>query len=321
MKTLFSSILLLLVTISSAQFKLPKKTDWEIANTKPIIVLQLDENDKNAANFNPYIKKYVEEVFGASRIEKYLTEKEFNKFIKGNKEKYNFIGFKYNTKAPFTYTNIFFGICGKAFMINSGYLMTYNYNYDAKKSTFFKTKFQLISEADIKFALTTFKNTIDNAMNFENDDFSMSEGMKYSKEATLKSMNPNASKLSNLTLLIDKEMFSEDYIKQFKSEYKHKYEFVDRVRIEKAILDNEKGYAFVYEHFKPMAGKRSDEFVEYRYYTILYYIYSSENYEQLFFYVPKSVGGSPFAIRIGGVKKDEMVGKDEYVKRLNSVIE
>ena len=316
MKTLFSSILLLLVTISTAQFKLPKKKDWEIANTKPIVVLQLDEDDKNAANFNPFIKKYVEEIFGASRVEKYLTEKEFNKFIKGNKEKYNFIGFKYQTKAPFTYTNIFFGICGKAFMINGGYLMTYNYNYDEKKSTFFNTKFQLISEADIKFALKTFKTNIENGA--QQEDLSMSEMIKQSKNTSLKSMNPNANKLSSLTLLIDKDMFGENYVKQFKSEYKYKYEFVDRARIEKAILENEKGYAFIYEHFKPMAGKKSDDFVEYRYYSILYYIYSAENYEQLFFYVPNVSSGSLFG---GGVKEEDMVSNDEYVKKLNSVIE
>ena len=80
---------------SFAQFKMPKKTDWEIANTKPIVVLQLDEGDKNAAIFNNYVKKYAEEIFGTSRIEKYLNKKEFDKFIKGNKEKYNFIGFKF----------------------------------------------------------------------------------------------------------------------------------------------------------------------------------------------------------------------------------
>ncbi|MDD3005884.1 hypothetical protein [Flavobacterium sp.] len=317
MKTLFSSILLFFVAISVAQFKLPKKKDWEIANTKPIVVLQLDEDDKNAANFNPYIKKYVEEVFGASRVEKYLTEKEFNKFIKGNKEKYNFIGFKYQTKAPFTYTNIFFGICGKAFMINGGYLMTYNYNYDEKKSTFFNSKFRLISEADIKFALNTFKTSIENGV--KQEDLSMGDMIKQSKNSSLKSMNPNSNKLKDLTLLIDKDMLSEDYVKQFKSEYKYKYEFVDKARIEKAMLENEKGFAFIYEHFKPMAGKKSDDFVEYRYYSILYYIYSAENYEQLFFYVPNVSSGSLFGS--GGVKKEDMVSNDEYVKRLNSVIE
>lgn len=313
MKTLFSSILLLFVTFSFAQFNIPKKVDWETANTKPIVVLQLDEDDINASNFNPYIKKYVEEVFGTSRVEKYLTKKEFNKFIRGNKEKYNFIGFKYNTN-KFTYTNIYFGICGKGFMVNGGYLMTYNYNYDEKKSSFFKTKFQLISEADIKFALTTFRSTIEKGV--LQDEMSMGEMMKQSKNSTLKSMNPTANKLSTLTLLIDKDMFSEDYINQFKSEYKYKYEFVDRSRIEKAILENEKGYAFIYEHYKPMAGKETKDFVEYRFYTILYYIYSAENYEQLFLYVPSMKG-----IRLGGLKKEEMVSEDEYVKRLNSVIE
>jgi hypothetical protein len=320
MKTIFSSILLLLVTISSAQFKLPKKADWEIANTKPIIVLQLDEDDINSLSFNPYIKKYAEEIFGADRIEKYLTKKEFNKFIKGNKEKYNFIGFKYMTKAPFTYTNIFFGISGKAFMTNNGYLLSYNYNYDEKKSTFFKTKFQLISEADIKFALTTFKNSIDNGALQE--DLSMGEMIKQSKNMSLKTMNPKTSNLKDLILLIDESLLSEDYIKQFKTEYKYKFEFVDKARIEKAVLENEKGYAFVYEHFKPMAGKKSDEFVEYRYYSILYYIYSTENYDQLFFYVPKvSAGGLGKLIGTGGLKQEDMVSDDEYVKKLNSVIE
>ncbi len=68
MKTLFSSILLLLVTISTAQFKIPKKVDWEIANTKPILLLQLPDSDPNAQIFNSNLKKYVEQYFGASRI-------------------------------------------------------------------------------------------------------------------------------------------------------------------------------------------------------------------------------------------------------------
>lgn len=56
MKTLFSSILLLLATISTAQFKIPKKVDWEIANTKPILLLQLPDSDPNAQIFNSSLK-------------------------------------------------------------------------------------------------------------------------------------------------------------------------------------------------------------------------------------------------------------------------
>lgn len=51
------SIFILLMTISSfAQFKLPKKADWEIANTKPIILLQLPADDSNAEIFNLNLK-------------------------------------------------------------------------------------------------------------------------------------------------------------------------------------------------------------------------------------------------------------------------
>lgn len=77
MKTLFSSILLLLATISTAQFKIPKKVDWEIANTKPILLLQLPDSDPNAQIFNSSLKIYVEQYFGASRISQYLQPKEF----------------------------------------------------------------------------------------------------------------------------------------------------------------------------------------------------------------------------------------------------
>ena len=319
MKKLAFIFIVLMTMTSFAQFKMPKKKDWEISNTKPIVVLQLDEDDKNAAIFNNYVKKYAEEIFGTSRIEKYLNKKEFDKFIKGNKEKYNFIGFKYHLKEPFTFTNVFFGICGKAFMINGGYLMTYNYNYDEKKSTFFKTKFQLISEADIKFALKSFKTNIEKGV--QQEDLSMSEMMKQSKNTSLKSMNPNSNKLKELTLLIDKDMLSEEMVKQFKSEYNYKYEFVDKARIEKTMLENEKGYAFMYEHYKPLSIRHSDDIFEYHYYSILYYIYSSENYEQLFFYVPDVTSPLENRFKVGGTKKENMLTNDDYVKDLNSVIE
>lgn len=82
MKKVFSLLVFLLTTLSFSQFKAPKKKDWEIANTKPIVILQLDDDNENAAVYNSSIKKYAEEYFGAHRIEKYLPKKEFDKFIK-----------------------------------------------------------------------------------------------------------------------------------------------------------------------------------------------------------------------------------------------
>lgn len=316
-----TSIFILLMTISSfAQFKLPKKADWEIANTKPIVVMQLDEDDENAATFNPNIKKYVEEIFGAERVHEYLKEKDFKKFIKKNKEKYNYIGFNYVHKKaidnPFAFTSIFFGICGKAFMMGDGSLITYHYQYDKENSSFFKTKFQVITESDIKFAIGTFKKSIVNGL--EQEDLSMKEMIKKSKETSLKSMNPNSNELKDLTLLIDKDVLSEEHINQFKTEYNYKYEIVSHERIEQAILNNEKGFAFTYEHFKPLAKKDNIGALTIRYAARLFYIYSAEDYKQMFFYVPKT---SSMGFRAGGVKKEDMVSMDEYVEKLNSVIE
>ncbi len=312
-------IFISLLTISSfAQFNMPKKADWEIANTKPIVVMQLDADDENAATFNPNIKKYVEEVFGAERIEKYLTEKDFNKFIKGNKEKFNYIGFSYRTN-KFYYTNLYFGICGKSFMMGDGRLVSHNYLYDEDRSSFFKTKFQLITESDIKFAIGVFKTTIENGV--QQEDLSFKELMKKSKEVTLKTMNPNAKSLKDLTLLINKDIVNDDLINQFKSNYKYKFEIVENSRIEEVILNNEDGYAFTYEYFKPLAKKDNVGDLTINYAARLIYIYSAKNYDQIFSYVPKEMTGGKGISFNAGFKKEEMVSKEEYVKKLNSVIE
>jgi len=315
MKKIFSILLLFVLSFSFSQFKLPQKMDWEIAKTIPIVILQLDESDENASVYNTSIKKYAEEFFGADRIEKYLSEKEFKKFIKGNKEKYNFIGFEYNKRKSLWFTQLYFGITGKVFMINNGFLMSYNYNLDEEKSTFFKSTFQIISEADIKFVLGTFKSDIESGI--EKGDVSLKSLMKESKDVTLKDLNPNSAELKDLNLLIDKDLVDDNFINQFKNEYKFKYELVDRNRIESAILSNEKGVAFTYEYYKPLAGKTKTDNFETSYYAIMLYIYKAEDYSQLFSYIPDmSIYGT-----FSNTKSVSLVDYKDYVSKLNSVIE
>ncbi len=77
----------------------------------------------------------------------------------------------------------------------------------------------------------------------------------------------------------------------------------------------------MYEHYQPLSRRHSDDICEYHYYSILYYIYSSENYEQLFFYVPDVTSPLENRFKVGGTKKENMLTDDDYVKDLNSVIE
>lgn len=302
-----ASIFILLMTFSSfAQFKLPKKADWEIANTKPIIVLQLDEDDENAVVFNPNIKKYVEEIFGVQRVEKYLSEKEFNKFIKGNKEKYNFIGFKTNkSSSDGWFTSIYFGICGKAFMVNNGFLLMQNYNIDNKKSTFLKTEFKQLSEADINFAIKAFKSQIDYGI--QNPDmYSMKEMIANGKKSP-KELNPRAKELKNLTLLIDKNLVGKNFENVFTNKYKYSLEFVESTRIDQAILNNE-NVAFINEY---VTLTSNGTFVS------LLYIYNAKDCFYIYTYIPEKSG----YFLIDAAKALTTDFSENYLNRLNSAIE
>lgn len=311
MKTLFSFILLLLVTISSAQFKLPKKADWELANTKPIVILQLDENDENAAVYNPNIKKYAELYFGADRIEQYLPKKEFDKFIKKNKEKFIFIGFEYNNSNAKWFTQFYLGITGKSFMINGGYLSTINYD---DKSKIFKTEVKKFTEADIKFAIGTFKNEINYGISHE--DLSFREMMK-NGDKSLSELNPNCKDLKNLTLLIDKNQVNDRFLKELKSKYKFKYEIVESSVIEDAILNNDKSVAFLFEYFKPMAHNSTMGNTKTYYYASMLYIYKASDLTNLFWYVPDLSGLGSF----NSAKDIQVQDAKDYFDQLNSILE
>lgn len=298
-----TSIFILLITFSSfAQFKLPKKADWEIANAKPIIVLQLDEDDENAAVFNPNIKKYVEQYFGSSRVAEFLKPKEFNKAIKKDKEDFIFIGYKYNKSGLSWFTQIYLGINDVSFMVNGGYLSTVNFE---DKSKFLKSAVKQFTEADIKFAIATFKNQIDYGVSHE--DLSLKE-MKENASKSPAELNPSVKELKNLTLLIDKNLVGEKFIKEFSSTYKHKFEFVESSRIEKAILDNEKGVAFIYEYCQPTARGG---------FATLLYIYKGADLSNIFTYFPERSSGIGYVDLINGLTSN--FAKD-YASTLNESI-
>ncbi|MCU4187935.1 hypothetical protein M9Q43_02010 [Flavobacterium sp. HXWNR29] len=301
MKTLFSSILLLLVTISTAQFKIPKKVDWEIANTKPILLLQLPDSDPNAQIFNSNLKKYVEQYFGASRISQYLQPKEFEKVIRKNKKEFIFIGYKYNKSGSTWFTQIYLGINDVTFMINGGYLSSVNFE---DKSKFLKSAVKQFTEADIKFAIASFKNQIDYGVS--HDDLSFSE-MRKNGSKTPAELNPSVKELSNLTLLIDKNLVGEKFVKEFTSTYKYKFEFVESSRIEQAILNNERNFAFVYEYCQPTANGN---------FATLLYIYKGDDLSNIFAYFPNS-SGIGYVELVKGIASN--YGRD-YANTLNESI-
>lgn len=299
-----TAFLLLFMTISTlAQIKLPKKKDWEIANTKPIIVLQLPDTDPNASVFNPSVKKYVEQYFGASRISQYLQPKEFDKATKKNKEDFIFIGYKYNKAGSNWFTQIFLGITDVAFMVNGGYLATVNYS---DKSKFLTSEVKQFTEADVKFAIASFKHQIDYGVSHE--DLSFKE-MRENAGKTPTELNPKVKELKNLTLLIDKNLVKEKFINAFSASYKYKFEFVESSRIEQAILNHEKNIAFVYEHSQPTARGG---------YVTSLYIYKGDDFSNLFTYLPDTSTGIGFIDLVKGLSSNE--GR-EYATTLNESIE
>ena len=287
-----------------------KKKDWEIANTKPIIVLLLDDDDTNSAIYNVNVKKYIEEYFGSERIFKFLHEKEFDKAIKKNKEEYTFIGFHNTRVRPMRsnfdvrFSQFYFGISDKSFMSNMGFLIDHTYNLDDDG------KYYKLTEFDVKFAINHFKQVIDYNLNLKED-----EPLKKANKITFKEMNPNVSELKELTLLVDKNMFNEKFFKQLKESYKYKYEIVESSKIHDIILSNQNGYAFIYPYFKPMALVTSNTVFS----TNMYYIYKSEDYIQLFSYLPKFEDN----YWLGKSMKDKMIDVKlkDYFEKLNSIIE
>lgn len=272
------------ITQSFGQFKMPKKEDFELVNKLPIVVLLKTEKDENDIQYNKFVKKYVEEFFGAERVHAYLNFKEFNKFIKdkSNKNKFSFIGYEYVinrnpskglTMEGIDYVNvhqIFLGICGKNFMTNYGYLSAIVYP-DGQKNLLKKKEKFTIDESLMKFALTYFKNQINDVLSGDEASFTYS----------LSDLNKNASNLKNLTLLVDKNIVDEKFLEDLKKNYSYKFEIVDSERIKKAILENENGVAFFHNHFQPMASRQ---------FANLLHVYQASDLKVLYFTLPENVG-------------------------------
>jgi hypothetical protein len=305
MKLNFYSFFLFLFSICSfSQFGIPKKLDWENANIKPIVIMQLDDDDDNAAIYNTNIKKYAEFYFGKDRIEKYLSKKEFKKFIKKNKEKYCFIGFKFNNTYKVWFTEMFFGISGKGFMVNGGYLSSFAFY---NKSRGLKNIIHKFSEADIKLSLKTFKDNIDYGISHE--DLSFKE-IRARGSLSYSELNPNAQELKKLILLIDKNSVDDKFIETFTKNYKYSFEFVETSRIEQAILNNEEGVAFTYKFFKPTIDNK---FGSNNTLVKMFYIYKASDLSNIFHYVPDRSGSEylykkPFSKRYA----------EDYVRFLES---
>ena len=218
-----------------------------IATTKPIIVRLLEEDDENAAVYNQSIKKYAEEFFGKDRIEKYLIGKEFINFVtsKKNKDKYNFIGTYNNRSVKPGETLLYYGLCGYKIDYNAYFLVQ---AYQIQK----KEKFYQLTEADIKFTLNLFKQKMQFAIN---NNYQSSKEFKKAfvdngMNKSSKELNPKAKELKDLILLVDKDIADKGATDYIKSNYKYKVEIVDKSRIDSAILSNEKGVAFIYNHDK-----------------------------------------------------------------------
>lgn len=215
----------------------------QLATTKPIVIKLLKEKDANAVIWNSNVKKYAEQTFGNDRIYQCLIEKEFRKFVMNKKHKGDYIYLSIYNDLSFkpVKTILYLGFCGYSITSNAAFCSVI---YEVKK----REKFHPVTEADIKFSFLLIKNQLDYAL--ENNHVSFKEAKvdllkKY--EAPPKSLNPNAKEIKELTLLIDKNIkgFDED-INFFITNYKYKVELVDKNRIDNAILNNEKGIAFIF---------------------------------------------------------------------------
>ncbi|MGV7107942.1 hypothetical protein [Flavobacterium sp. U410] len=267
-----------------------------LATTKPIVVRLLDENDENSAIYNPNIKKYAEEFFGKERIKKYLVGKEFINFVtsKKYKEKYNFIGTYNNKSIKPGEMLLYYGLCGYKIDYNAYFLVE---DFDFKE----KQKFYLITEADIKFTLSLFKLKMQFALenNFESYKEYKKAFVENAMNKSPKKLNPNAMELKDLTLLVDKDLADENTTDYFNSNYKYKIEIVDKSRIDEAILNNEKGIAFLFNHDKC--------------------IYKTEDLSRLYEYLYVPVMG--YGVHFFPSKEGFKIDLDQYIKTLHSAIE
>lgn len=329
------TILLLVVSLltlsqSFGQFKLPKKEDWILASQLPLVVVLKEKNLKTVEkltnngkteelelyiayidDYNTYIKKYVEIYWDKALIHAYMTESEFKNFEgdKKNKKKYTFITSKYNnnsskahrkahangvfsSNANFTNnTQISFGIIGEKFPMTDNALAM-QFFPDVNQGFFKNSKKHSFRESDLKFCVKYFKNYMNEITTTDTnlDKMSNKEKVAY--------MNRNAKELKQLTLLVDKDLVSESFLKEFKKKYKFKYELVDAERVENAILNNEEGYAYFHNHFQPgMNGTN---------YNLLY-VYETKDLTMLYFTYPKGQSGfklGVFTVRPGSKIND-----------------
>jgi hypothetical protein len=296
MRSFLLSFLLFSMMTSLGQnfdsFKEPERLF--IATTKPIVVRLLPEDDGNAIVYNRCIKKYAEEFFGKDRIEKYLTDKEFLKFVKSkkNKGKYNFIGTYNNKSVKPGETLLYYGLCGYKNDFNAYFLVQ---AYEIQK----KEKFYPLTEADIKFTLSLFKQKMQFALNNNFQSYKefkeafVDNGMNKSS----KELNPRAKDLKDLVLLVDKDFADKDATDYIKSNYKYKVEIVDKSRIDTAILSNEKGVAFIYNNDKC--------------------IYKTEDLSRIYEYLFVPEKGYGVYFYSNGFK----ISLDKYLETLHSAIE
>lgn len=311
---LFLAITLCSVSHSFGQFKLPKNEDWLLASQLPIVVVlkekdvkkveKLTKNGKteelemyNASvnDYNNYIKKYVEIYWDKALIHGYMTESEYKVFEedKKNKNKFTFISSKYNNNsskahrkaqangvfsdnANFTNnTQISFGIVGVKFPMTDNALALQFFS-DLDQGFFKNSKKHAFRESDLKFCVKYFKNYMYEITTTD------AKFEKMSNKEKVAYMNRKAKELKQLTLLVDKDLVSEGFLKEFKEKYKFKYELVDAERVEKAILNNEEGYAYFHNHFQPGINGSN--------YNLLH-VYETKNLTMLYFTYPKGQSG------------------------------
>lgn len=110
--------------------------------------------------------------------------------------------------------------------------------------------------------------------------------------------NPNAKDLKDLILLVDKNIADKKATDFIKSTYKYKVEVVDKSRIENAILNNEKGIAFIDNIDKS--------------------IYRSDDLSRIYqyFYIPKT----KVIVHFFGFNDENIIDLNDYIDTLHSAI-
>lgn len=300
MKPFFLSLFLFYFLSSYSQpeihFDYYKPEILEILTTKPIVVKLLNENNPNSVIWNSNIKKYAESIFGADRIFKYLDEKEFKKFVTKRKyrDQYLCLSLYYDSSTQIRETIIYLKSCGYSITYKSpGPLEILKAE---KNNTYF-----VLTEADLKMTLTLIKERLDYLLIDNKEVFAKAkEDLLKQYKTSSKVLNPSASELKDLTLLIDRKVSGfDDKIENLISNYKYKIQLVDKSRIDEAILNNEKGYAFLLNNYKS--------------------IYKTEDLHKIYNYLyqPKSGNG----VHLYPFHKDFSIDIEQYLITLHNAID